>query len=114
MGIETRAAMMTPSALSGISSYLIGVQALRHQITESHQDAIVNAKYYIRYSSKSICIRSAMPSGSLCLDLDTILTHTHTRTRTDTATIYHDPTNEDATMMHDSLVPVKLGVRIGQ
>jgi hypothetical protein len=116
MGIETRAAMMTPSALSGLSSYSIDVQAFRHRITESHQDAIINAKYYIRYSSKSIGIRSAMPSGSLYSDLDTTLTRTRTRTRTrtDTTTTYHYPTNEDAIMVHDPPVPVKLGVRIGQ
>jgi hypothetical protein len=93
--------MMTPSALSGISSYPIDVQGLRHRITEPHQGAIINAKYYIRYSSKSIGIRSAMPSGSLYSDVDTTLIHTHTRTRTDTTTTYHDPTNEDTTMMHD-------------
>jgi hypothetical protein len=94
--------MMTPSALSGISSYPIDVQALHHRITEWHQDGIINTKYYIRYSSKSIGIRSAMPSGSLYSDLDT--TPTHTRTRTDTTTTYHDPTNEDAIMVHDPLV----------
>jgi hypothetical protein len=100
--------MMTPSALSGLSSYFIVVQALRHRITEPHQDAIVNAKYCIRCSSKSIGIRSAMPSGSLYSDLNTTPTHnrtrTRTRTRTDTTTTYHNPTNEDTTMVHDPLV----------